>query len=117
MEQRIPIIDDDDITRIIKRDFPRSELANIKTMLAPYNSDSNIGRNRVYASILKLSEGNSDLLKEYVLKANNDYRDILSAAEYPNYSEHAFEDDLSDEQKKQLIESDWMQYQPWLDKI
>lgn len=71
----------------------------------------------MYASILKMSEGSVHLLKEYVSKANKDYRDILSIAEYPNYSEHAFEDELSEEKEKELIESDWIQYQTWLNRI
>lgn len=116
MEQMIPNINDADIKRIVRRDFPQLEFIDVENILASYKPESEKGRNRVYASILKLSEGNIDLLKKYVEKANNDYRDIIAVSEYPNYSEHAFENNLPDRKRKQLINDDWMQYQAWLNK-
>ena len=85
MEQKIPKISDNDIKRIIKRDFPQSELTEIENILQIYKSKSKEGRNRIYASLLKLSDGNLELLKKLVEKANNDFRDIIAMSEYPNY--------------------------------
>jgi predicted RNA-binding protein len=113
MEQRIPNISDSDIERIIKRDFPRFEIIKIAEILKMYKSESIKGRNRIYASILKLSNGNIEMIKKYVEKANTDYRDVIALSEYPNYSEHAFED-LSVKRKEQLIMEDWTQYEAWL---
>lgn len=116
MEQKIPSISNDDINRIIKRDFPQLKPSEIEDVLKGYNSESERGKNRVYASILKLSNGNIKLIREYVEKANIDYRDVIALSEYPNYSEYAFEDELPVQKKKQLIDDDWKQYEAWLDK-
>ena len=116
MEQKVPIITKLDINRIINRDFPPNKLDEIDGILKLYKSDGDNGGYRIYASIFKLSDGNIMSLKKYVGMANNDFRDIISMAEYPNYSEHAFEDDLSMEMEKQLITNDWTQYESWLNR-
>lgn len=116
MEQKIPKISYGDIKRIINRDFPQSEFAGIESILKEYKSKSEGGRNRVFASILKLSGGNLELVKKFVEKANYDFRDVISMSEYPNYTEHAFDDDLPEIKKKQLINEDWSQYECWLNK-
>ncbi|HEV8284838.1 MAG TPA: hypothetical protein VGQ09_11050 [Chitinophagaceae bacterium] len=116
MEQKIPNISDHDIKRIIKRDFPQFEFSEIESILKMYKSESEKGRNRIYASILKLSNCNIDLMKKYVENANKDYRDIIALSEYPNYSEYAFDDNLTEEKEKQLITDDWIQYITWLNK-
>jgi hypothetical protein len=113
MEQNIPIINDADIKRIIERDFSRSQLAEIRKTLSQYKSENETGRNRVYAGILKLAKSDIVLLGLYTKKANNDFRDVISLAEYPNYSKHAF-DDLSENEIAKLISDDWKQYQSWL---
>lgn len=116
MEQRIPKISYSDIKRIIKRDFPQSEFTEIESALQMYKSKSEGGRNRVFASILKLSDGNLELVKKFAEKANYDFRDVVSLSEYPNYTEHAFDEDLPEQKKKQLINDDWRQYWYWLNK-
>ena len=117
MQQKIPTVSDADIKRIVRRDFSEVEFAEIENILGVYKSESNKGKNRIYASILKLSEGKIDLLKMYVDKANDDYRDIIALSEYPRYSEHAFEDDLPEKLKKHLIDDDWIQYQTWFKRL
>jgi hypothetical protein len=116
MEQKIPDIDFSVITRIVERDFPLVVFSEVEAILRNYKSESEGGRNRVYASILKLSEGNLELLTKYVEKANNDYRDVIALSEYPNYSGYAFRD-LPQSEKLGLIDLDWKQYQEWLNKI
>jgi hypothetical protein len=115
MEQFIPNIKDADIQRIVERESPQSKFVDIETILKVYVSETEQGKNRVYASVLKLSEGNIDLLKKYTDKANTDYRDVISSAEYPNYSDSGFED-LSENEEEQIIKDDWAQYQHWLNK-
>ena len=117
MEQKIPSITDSDIKRIVRREFPQFDFTEIEDILKMYKSESDRGKNRVYASILKLSNGNIELVKKYVEKANKDYRDVIALAEYPSYSEHAFDDNLPTEKKKQLINDDWKQYEAWINKI
>ncbi|URA10625.1 hypothetical protein [Thermospira aquatica] len=82
MKQKIPHITKSDIIRIIKREFKDYDIECILSILEGYNSESERGKYRLYASILKLANGNIDLLKKYVNEANNDYRNIISLAEY-----------------------------------
>jgi hypothetical protein len=116
MEQKIPSISDSDIKRIVQRDLPQLDFAEIESILKMYKSKSEEGRNRIYASILKLSDGNIELIKKFVEKANYDFRDIIALSEYPIYSEHAFDDDLPEQKKNQFINDDWCQYEYWLNK-
>ena len=116
MEQKVPNISDADIRRITKREFPQLEFTEVEDVLKMYEYESGKRKNRVYASILKLSGGDIELLKKWVEKANVDFRDIISLSEYPNYTQYAFEDNLSVEKKRQLIIADWTQYEVWLKK-
>jgi len=117
MEQKMPNISYSDIKRIVEREFPKLEFSEIETLLKMYQSESEKGKYRVYASILKLSDGNIESVKRYVEKANIDYRDVIALSEYPNYLDNAFENDLPAEKKKQLIIDDWTQYEAWLNRI
>lgn len=116
MNQKTPNISDTDIKRLIRREFPNKLISKIEAILKQYVSGNQKGRNRVYASILKLSNGNIDDLAKNVEQANNDFRDIISRVEYPNYSKYVFEKNLTDEQEKQLIQKDWEQFKSWFDK-
>ena len=116
MDQKTPQISDMKIKQIIGRDFSDEEASEVEDLLRLYKADNANGKNRVCASILKLSNGKIELIKKYVEQANIDYRDLIALSEYPNYSEHAFEDDLPDYRKKKLLDDDWKQYQRWLNK-
>ena len=116
MEQKIPKVSDSDIRRIISRDFRQSKTDTILDILKSYKSQSEKGRNRIYADILKLSKGDIGLLRKYVKDANTDYRDIISASEYPGYSKYSFDYEFSEEEEKQIIDADWKQYQEWFSK-
>ena len=112
--QRIAKVTQKDVDRIIQRDFLASEFKSVTEILTLYRSSEGF---RVFASILKLSQGDIALVKEYVDKANYDYRDIIAASEYPNYSERAFDDDLSKKDAKYLEDLDWKQFQTWFNKV
>jgi hypothetical protein len=117
IDPKTPHITDADIERLIKRDFSPLAFSEVAQVLKKYTSETKLGENRVYAAALKLAKGDIALLTKYVDKANNDYRDIIALSEYPNYSSYAFDDNLSDEQAKQLIDADWNQYEAWLNKV
>ena len=78
MTQKAPNITDADIERIIQRDFSQIDLETVENILSNYKTDSARERDRVYASALKLSAGDIDLLKTYIDRANMDYRDIIA---------------------------------------
>ena len=117
MEQKIPNITTNDIKRILKRDFHNSNYFEMEEILSLYNSDNIMGKSRVQAATLKLSNGDIALLKKYIELANKDFRDIIAMAEYPNYSQIAFSNNISMVEKEKLIEEDWIQYKSWLDKL
>jgi len=116
MKQKTANVTDSDIERIILRDFARSDLKTVKIILSNYKTEGAKERNRVYASALKLSAGDIDLLEKYVHRANVDYRDLIALSEYPNYTERMLDDDFSGKRKAKLIDDDWRQYQEWLMK-
>lgn len=113
MEQKVPEISDSDIYRIIRRDYPQSEFSKVVVLLKMYKSKSEEGKKRIYAGILKLSEGKVELIKTFVEKANYDYRDIIALSEYPNYSRFAFDNNLIEQKRKELIDDDWFQFECW----
>lgn len=114
MKQRIPNISLTDIQRVISRDFTKDDQGVVIRILEEYKSETHKGQYRVWAAILKLANGQVDKVSMYVEKAQKDFRDILSLAEYPLYSKHIFNDDLSDDKKNKLIKNDWKNYQDWL---
>lgn len=116
MELPIANISENDIDRLVKRDFHPEEVIEILKLLSLYQSETLNGKNRVHASILKLSNGNISKVRNYIEMANNDYRDVIALAEYPNFSEHAFNDDLVEDKVKQLENSDYVQYAIWFNK-
>lgn len=111
MEQKIPNITNDDIKRIIERDFPKNtDIANI---LNRYTSETEKGRNRVHAAILKIAACSVEKIEKYVEVAIVDYRDVLYWAEYSNYSKFVLQV-ISAEKKSELINEDWNEYNEWL---
>lgn len=116
MKQPIAKVSDEDIKRIIIRDFPKNEFSEIESILQSYRSESKSGANRVYAAVLKLSIGDFNLLKNYIEKAKRDYRDVIAMSEYPSYSKYALNDNLTNFEEQKLINEDWIQYQSWLNK-
>ena len=84
-------------------------------ILKGYKGDTDAGTYRVWASILKASECKLSKLNNYVSVAINDYRDIISISEYPEYSEIIGFDEEEFDQKyvDTIILNDLKQYQDW----
>ena len=89
--QPTPSIDSKEISKIIRSDFT-DQIEYVKSKLNRIESDSPKGKNRICAAILKLADGNLEKLDPIIDKANFDYRDIVSAAEYPRCSRFDFEE-------------------------
>jgi hypothetical protein len=82
--QYVPRITEQDISRIVNRDFPEHERAAVLSLLSAYGQESGPdGRARVHAAILKLSAGNVDRVCKYLKVAQSDFRDVLWPAESP----------------------------------
>jgi hypothetical protein len=109
MDQPIPHYSDEDLERIIARDYPAQLRADVEALLQSYGDETWHNEPlRVRMACLKLAGGDLVTLKRYLRDAGMDYRDVLAWAEYPAYMRaHG-----PDEQRK-AIESDWEQLQTW----
>jgi hypothetical protein len=111
MDQPVPKVDDADVERVVRRDFPKGRQAEVRTLLEQYGESSGmIPPPRVRLAILKLSGGDPKKVARYVSDALMDSRDVVAWAEYSRYSNAG-----SDVEVKRAIEDDWKEYQNWLD--
>lgn len=120
--QPIPEVSQDDVTRVVNRDFSAERHTEVFAILSEYGKESwQCGEDRVRLAVLKLAAGSVARLREYMNRAKLDYHGVLSGAEYPGYSmevvccgrptdehcEHAA-------RTRQIIDEDWEQYKEWL---
>jgi hypothetical protein len=80
------------------------------------NQEWNRPSPRVRLAILKLANGDLDRLLDHTNTAITDYRDVLSAAEYPRYSREIGFDDVAQATKQAVMADDWRQYREWLER-
>jgi len=113
MNQPIPDVGVKDVNRISHRDYPSAAneaLAILSRYGAePYHQESA----RVQVAILKLAGGSFEKLHSMTSIACDDFRDVLSWAEYPEYSKRAIHK-FTLEEKRRIIEADWKQYYDWI---
>ena len=102
------------LKQLIHREFPNVTKI-ITTKLELVISDSEAGKRRISAAILKLANRNVNQLDSLIEKANYDFRDIVSAAEYPKNSKHGF-DERTEEQEESELKADSVNYMDWLSK-
>ena len=70
---------------------------------------------RVILACLKTANGDFSKLKAQLADADGWWREIISEAEYPNYTRKMFRiDRLSADEKERIIEKDKSQYLQWL---
>jgi hypothetical protein len=105
--------------RILKRKlealFPvPSERETVLSILACYGTEKHEREpDRVKIAILRLAGTEIDKIRKYTQLAKEDYRDILSWAEYPRQSKSWSL--LEGPEKKKLRELDRANYEKWLD--
>jgi len=115
--QPVPNVSYEDVKRIALREFGERLLPKALTILNEYGQQHwNKPSARVQLAILKLSNGDMDKLIETTQTAIADYRDVLSAAEYPRYAREIDFKKASEEVKSAVIEDDWNRYREWLEK-
>ena len=115
--QPTPKVTADDASRIIRRDFPAESFAAVAAILSEYGSEKwQREQDRVLLAALKMSDGDLDMLRTQVRAAKLDYRDVLSAAEYPEYTKTGVfrVGKLPLKEQRRIIDSDWRQYHQWL---
>jgi hypothetical protein len=112
----IPQVNRADVLRIIARDYPPNERDQALAILGQYSGDTDAGTARSHLAILKLAVGEIGKLAAEVTIATKDFRDVITPAEYPEFSQISFTGikSLSDTQRETLKSRDWNQYRAWL---
>lgn len=118
VRQPTPSVSGADVKRIVRRDFPPEQFDVIFEVLSWYGvAGWERECDRVRLAALKLANGNLGELRKQIKLAGEDYRDVLAAAEYPNYF-HAWgisdAKSMSGKERQRIIDADWKQYQDWL---
>ena len=117
--QPIPDVKQEDIDRIVRRDFPESQDDAVLDILQQYGAEKWHREGwRVKAAVLKLANGNLHALRIAMDVAKRDFRDVLMAAEYPEYgrTDTSARKKLDEAERDRVIDRDWEQYRTWLTK-
>ena len=116
--QPVPQISAEDVDRLIRRDFPLEQFADVKAVLTEYQSGPwKVSADRVRMAVLKLSDGDLTRLRTHIEMAKRDFRDVLAYAEYPAYMRTGFGvGNLPKTEQSRIIDRDWQQYEEWLRK-
>lgn len=115
-EQPVPIISDEELDFLVSREFP-DDIEIVRTKLNKIKSNTKNGKNRISTSVLKLADKNLDKIDLLVKRANEDFRAIVSEAEYPRAHKSGFE--LFDKEEKAIKEvllGDWEEFLTWKEK-
>ncbi len=110
MKQPVAKYIEEDFERILRRDFPAEQHAEVRSALDEYGKqDWHRDQLRVRMACLKLASGDLARLRRQVQTACTDYRDVLAWAEYPNYMRAR-----GPAEQQTAIEQDGQQLQAWL---
>jgi|SRR5579864_3736624 hypothetical protein len=119
-KQPTPVVNSDDVVRIVRRDFPAEQYADVMATLHEYGTEKwQQGIPRVQLAALKLADGNLTKLRRCISTATTDYRDVLAPAEYPGYLREvssARRPGPDAKEVQRIIDDDWAQYEAWLNK-
>lgn len=115
-EQPVATISEEELDFLIGREFPNDK-EEVKAKLDKIISTSQIGKNRFSAAVLKLADGDFTKVDLLVERTIEDFRNIVSLAEYPRAHKAGFK--LFDKEEK-VIEgvflADWKEYSNWKEK-
>jgi hypothetical protein len=112
-----PKIEPEGINRIVHKDFPESQVDAVLDVLREYGpEDWHREGWRVKAAVLRLADGKLHALRTAMEVAKCDFRDVLVAAEYPEYGRRTSSPArrLEGAERDQVIARDWDQYEAWL---
>ena len=110
--QPAPSVTDDDVVRVVHRDYPVSEVDGILAVIATVDVRE---KPRVVLACLKIANGDAARLRGELANAAGYYREILSEAEYPLATERWSRiESLGDDEVRAIYEQDWRQYSEWL---
>jgi hypothetical protein len=117
VDQPVPNVTEEDVKRIALRDFGDAQVGLALSILDEFGKQEwNRPDPRVRLAILKLANGDLDRLLDATQLAIQDYRDVISAAEYPRYCREIGFDKVPESVKRSVIDDDWRQYCEWLER-
>ena len=112
MRQPTPSVTEDDVERIVRRDFPALVVNDILALISKVEVRE---KPRVVLACLKIADGNLERLRANLADASGYYRELLGEAEYPLATKRWFRiESLSDDEVRAIYEKDWRQYSDWL---
>src|SRR5581483_7665962 len=113
--QPVPRVTAADIERVVRRDFPEAQVADVLAMLAEYGTEIwHKERERVRLAALKLVNGDVGKLRSTIDRAKLDYRDVLAPAEYPKFMQEGMRfRRLRSRDREVIYTDDWQQYERW----
>jgi len=114
----VPRVTAADIERVVRRDFPEAQVADVLAMLAEYGTEIwHKERERVRLAALKLANGDVGKLRSTIDRAKLDYRDVLAPAEYPKFMQEGMRfRRLRSRDREVIYTDDWQQYERWFKK-
>jgi hypothetical protein len=112
--QPVAKISDKLLDRIIYREFKYNS-DFVRAKIKKVNSDSHKGESRISVAILKLADQDLIALDGLIEKANYDFRDVITLAEYPRCAKIGF-GDFDKNAMKQIYIDDFIDYSNWLNK-
>ena len=107
--QPIPQVTRDDVLRIVARDFPAEQQAEV---LRELDALGTAAKPRVQLAVLKLVNGRLAELPRHLEMARRDWRDVLMYAEYTADAKLSW--GIPAEAHHPAYSADWEQYQAWL---
>lgn len=114
MNQFHPEVSEQDVERVLVRDYPVEHQQELREMI---QSIQVIEKPRVILACMKQAGGDVQKLKGNLNEASGYYREIISEAEYPFYTKKMFRiDKLTQLEQADIIEKDKKQYLSWFNR-
>lgn len=115
----IPQVTEADVARVVERDFAPDDRGAVFRLLQQCTKEiGKAGGPRTELAILKLCDGKLEHVPLHAEIAIRDYRDVLAAAEYPEWLKMGFTGTaaMSVEEVEKMKRRDWDQYVAWLSR-
>jgi hypothetical protein len=114
VDQFIPQVTQEDIERVLQRDFSAEHWREIREMIQKVRVRE---KDRVMLACMKVAAGDVQKLKRNLNEAAGYYREIVGEAEYRFYVKKIFRiDKLNEKEKADIVEKDKKQYLDWLNR-
>jgi hypothetical protein len=115
VRQPTPSVTEDDVERIVRREYPATVVGEILDLIATVRVRE---KPRVVLACLKIAKDDLDRLRANLADASGYYRELLSEAEYPLATKRLFRiESLPEDEVRAIYEKDWQQHSEWLARV